>query len=63
MLKYILEKGYDINSNINGQTVINRSVHLNMQKMVEFLLEYNPDLEISSNFVIYKLSFKKTIYV
>lgn len=54
MLKYILAKGYNINSTSknSGLTVINRSVYLNMKKMVQFLLEYDPDLEIKSNDVI-----------
>jgi len=54
MLKYILDQGYDINSTSkdSGLTVLNRSVYLNMKKMVEFLIQYKPDLEISSKDVL-----------
>lgn len=67
MLKYIINKGYDINTKnkLNGETVLIRSVHYNMKNMVEFLLAYNPDLEIRSThvFQILFISLKNQILV
>ena len=57
MLKYILDKGFDVNllNKMNGETALIRSVHYNMKEMVEFLLLFKPDLEIKSNYVQIKL--------
>jgi len=53
MLKFILDREFNINAlnKFNGDTALIRSVHYNMREMVEFLLLYNPDLEIKNSYV------------
>lgn len=59
ILKYIIEKGYNINQQMSmtGDTALTRAVYMNNKILVNFLLNYDINLEIKTHvlFILYSL--------